>query len=1352
MFLFCQTVFQYGLDPQKRITQYTHDVWKIQQGLPSNSVYEIIQTGPGYLWLATEEGLVRFDGVRFEVLDKKNTKELAVNSIYAICEDRQGNIWIGTYGGGLIGFNPRARTFTTFNKNQGLASDFIMNLFEDKQGGLWIGTDKGLNYLPPHQGKFTTYITGEGLRGNLISCVYEDGEGKLWIGTDGFGVNCLNDGNFTHYTMKEGLSNDTIGDICEDAGGNLCIGTNGGLTLLDVKTGKFTIYTTKEGLSSNRINDLYKDSAGILWIGTYGGGLNRFKDGQFTAYTTGEGLSDDAVWGVYEDREGSLWIGTDTGGLNRLKDGKFTTYTCKDGLSFDYVWSVYEDRKGDLWIGTNGGGLNCMNPENGKFTYYTSKDGLSSDIVWSICEDGDGYLWIGTEDRGLNCLEPRKGKITTYTSKDGLSHNSISAIYEDRKGNLWIGTYGGGLNLLKKPDSGVKGPQPGKPPTFYKVKGFSNEYIQIICQDRAGSLWMGTDGGGLIRLDGPGSSREKITLYTSKDGLSHDNVSYIYEDGMGILWVGTYGGGLNRLDPKNGTFIPITYNDGLFDDVVYTILEDNRGNFWMSCNNGIFRVSKKELNDFCQGKSKRIHSVWYNENDGMASRECRGLCQPPGWKSREGRLWFPTNKGVVMVDPDNIRINRQPPPVLIESIIVDNQKTLMPFKATEKEFVISPGYERFLVEYTGLSFLAPRQVRFKYKLDKYNKDWIVNDNLRTAYFNKIPPGHYRFRVIACNNDGIWNEAGASISIYIKPFFYQTWWFYLVCGLAVILLVLAGFRFRVRQLRRREEELGKLVAQRTYELRQANEIAQQERKKAETANRAKGEFLARMSHEIRTPMNSVMGFSQLLMSTPLNDEQKDYTDSIKRSAEVLISIIDDILDFSLVEAGKLSFQPRDFNPERIAFDVCEVILPRIEDQRVELLCKISDRVPPYVKQDPARFQQVLVNLMSNAAKFTENGEIELAIDVGEEEDQRMKLHCSVRDTGIGIPRDQLNSIFDVFQQVDGSATRKFGGTGLGLAICRQIATHMGGDIQVESIPGKGSTFHFVAWVEKSKKNPGIKPIMTHLQGKRILIVDDNTNSLDILEQILKKHGLFVHQLTESKGVVAALRENLEKETPIDLCILDLTMPGMGGCDVAQQIRSLEPPLSTIPLLASSLPGTWQLIEYRECGFNGFLPKPVRRQKLLKMMQHHLLRENPPAGEDKKKTSRPYFTTNSGNVHILLVEDNPLNQKLATSLLTKAGYLLDVVENGKQAVETYSAAPEKYDLILMDIQMPTMDGREAARRIRDNGFDQVPIIAMTAGIMKRDYEKCIQAGMNDFISKPIRQEVVIKIIEKWLKRKK
>jgi signal transduction histidine kinase/ligand-binding sensor domain-containing protein/CheY-like chemotaxis protein len=1213
------SVFSLALDPHKKITQYIHEIWGIQQGLPQNSVYTIIQTGDGYLWLGTEEGLARFDGVRFKIYDKGNLDQLINNSIYDLYEDREGNLWIGTYGGGLTCLDVKSGEHTLLSKEQGLSNDWIFTIYEDHEGGLWIGTNQGLNYLKGDE--FTIYTTKHGLSHNKILCICEDRDRNLWIGTER-GLNLMNrkDSSFTVYTTEQGLSNDVIASMYVDREGNLWIGTYGGLNLLDPGKGEITRYTKKQGLTNERINSICEDRDGNLWLGTYGGGLNRLdaKNGKITAYTTKNGFPDDTIWKVYEDREGSLWIGTDGGGLNRLRDGKFTTYTTREGLSNNIVWSVYEDGAENLWIGTNGGGLNCLSPKDGKFTAFTGKEGLSGNRVWAIHEDREGNLWVGTDSRGVNRLDAKDGKITTYTTRDGLSNDRITSIYEDREGNLWLGTYGGGLNRLNPTD--------GKVDVFTKKQGLTHDYILTLYEDREGALWIGTELGGISRF-----KNGTFTTYTTKQGLSHNIVNCFYQDRRGNLWIATYGGGLNRF--KDGEFTHITGKEGLFNDRIYVILEDDKGNFWMSCNKGIFRVSKKELEDFCDGKRPGVHCISYNEKDGMKSRECRGSVLPAGWKGGDGKLWFPTAKGVVMIDPNHIKKNPLPPPVVIEKISADHINLEAPFLPAGEQVVFSPGNERFEIHYTGLSFLVPDRVRFQYKLEGYDPQWSDGVDSREAHYTKLPPGNYTFRVKACNNDGIWNETGTSISFYLKPYFYQSWWFYLLCGLVVIFLVYGGHRWRVRQLKKREAELETLVAQRTSQLQKAKEIAQEEREIAEAASRAKSEFLARMSHEIRTPMHIVTGFMEMMTDTNLDEQQMDYAAAVNQSAEAMITIIDDILDFSKIEAGKLAFEPIDFSPEETAFSVCELILPRIGERPIELLCRIGNRVPAYVKQDAGRFRQVLINLMGNAVKFTKKGEIELAIDVEKEEGDRLVLCSKVRDTGIGIPSDKLDSIFEVFQQVDGSTTRKFGGTGLGLSICKQIAKHMEGDIQVESTPGKGSTFYFYARVEKSKRRPIQEPTERDQSGKRL-------------------------PAGESTGT----------------------------------------------------------------------PEPVGA----------VAKE-----EDKEDAGH--------SLHILVAEDNPLNRKLARHMLTGAGYRLDMVENGKQVVEKYISAPGKYDLILMDIQMPEMDGREATRMIREKGFDRVPIIAMTAESMKWDRQKCFDAGMNDYISKPIRREIVFQMIKKWVKQR-
>ncbi len=536
-----------------------------------------------------------------------------------------------------------------------------------------------------------------------------------------------------------------------------------------------------------------------------------------------------------------------------------------------------------------------------------------------------------------------------------------------------------------------------------------------------------------------------------------------------------------------------------------------------------------------------------------------------------------------------------------------------------------------------------------------------------------------------------------------------------------------------------------IARQTKQLRESTLAA-------EAANVAKSQFLAAMSHEIRTPMNGVIGFTDILLTTELDDEQKDSALTIKRSGEALLDIINDILDFSKVEAGQMSLENIDFDPEITAHDVCELIKPRVSAKDIEVICRIDDHLPANVVGDPGRYRQVLINLLGNAAKFTEKGEIELAVAVVSEDDEHITLHNSIRDTGIGIPNDKIDTIFEPFKQADGSTTRKYGGTGLGLSICSKIAKIMEGRIWAESELGKGTIFHFTSVMKKStgKSLPIIASAKT--TGARILIVDDNHTSLEILEGLLAKAKFNVITATSSADAFHCLKNAEQQNSPLDLAILDLNMADGSGYDLAKQIRKSDFSCNKMPLLAYASSNERIAERCKESGFNGFLSKPSRRQVIIRAVEKLLLGDD--TQKDKEKSIVTQYTIREEfkqNIRLLLAEDNLVNQKLANAILTKAGYSLDIVSNGKEAVSTYTAAPESYHAILMDIQMPEMDGLTATRKIREAGFADVPIIAMTANAMKGDRELCLEAGMTDYITKPIKRELVYDVLEKRLFRK-
>ncbi len=747
-----------SVEPGRPLGQYIVQTWGIDEGLPQGTVYAVAQTPDGYVWAATGEGFVRFDGVKFVVFDKAAAAEIRNNITLALLPARDGSLFVGSNGGGLIHFD--GESIHAYTANDGLPTDAVTALYQATDGTLWIGTQKGLARRLP-DGRIMTVSFADQLPHASVTALTEDWSGQLWIGTM-HGIASYKDGRLFRHEA-DGLPTAQILSLCATQDGSVWIGTQGN-GLHRYRSGKFRVYTGADGFPSKSASAIYEDLHGTIWIGTLDKGLGRFREEQFDFDFDGVGLAGKTVNSLLEDREGNLWVGTGQG-LTRLAEGKVLTFGTSQGLLADNVASVHADPTGTLWVGT-GRGLQTLDGSR----RISKEVGLSSDLVLSAWSGRDGSLWVGTLDGGLNWV--RQGQTTVYNTSNGLRSNSVLAAYEDRRGSVWVGTARGLQHIV----NGSLTPETLK---------LSGEAIGSIYEDRSGALWVGTQDGGLNRI-----YAGRVTSFTTRNGLSSDFVLSLYEDSSGALWVGTAGGGLNRY--KGGKWTAITTRQGLFDDSVFAILEDSNGFFWMSCNKGIFRVQRRQLDDVAEGVQSKVSSVAYGKGDGMKSRECNGGTQPVAWKTPDGKLWFATVKGVAMLDPDNIR-SAAAPPVLIEGVFADRHRLN---RANPQP--LAPGTKTVEFHYTGMNFAAPDKLRYQYKLDGFDKEWIDAGSRRVAYYTNIRPGTYQFRVRAANAEGPWNSA--TTTVRFRPFFYQTPWFWAASVLSLVGLAGGAHRSRVHLVR------------------------------------------------------------------------------------------------------------------------------------------------------------------------------------------------------------------------------------------------------------------------------------------------------------------------------------------------------------------------------------------------------------------------------------------------------------------------------------------------------------------------------------------------------------------------
>jgi signal transduction histidine kinase/ligand-binding sensor domain-containing protein/DNA-binding response OmpR family regulator len=1238
---------------------------------------------------------------------------------------------------------------------------------EDEEGQLWIGTSEGLYKFNPQTKKFLAYLHDpkdpKSVIGNNIKALFKDSRGNLWVGAHGSGLSLLHaaTNSFINFYNDEKQANslcqNDILSLNEDDGGNLWIGTeNGGLAILDYKHQTFSCHTTNpndgRGINNNSIYSIYKDDHDNLWVGTYAGGINflpRYGK-KFTHLKQIPGrnsLINNNVLSLGGDSDGNLWIGTDGGGLDRFQPGKnsFTHFIHDpknvNTISSNVVFSIIEVDPQTLAIGYLKGGFDLYGRMTGTFTHHLPEKGntnsLSNIHVITSFKDRFGKLWFGSPgspDGALTMFDVQTKKFKHYrhnpNDPKSLSHNGVPVIYEDRQGSLWVGTEDG-LNLFDRETE-----------TFKRFK------------------------------HNPRNS----------NSLSNDLIFSLYEDTQGNFWVGTSGGGLNLLDRKTETFKQFSGNNDLSYTTIYGILEDAHGYLWLSTNNGISKFDTR---------SKLFRN--YDITDGVQGNEFRFNA---AYKTADGVMYFGGPNGLNAFHPDSIKDNPIVPPVHITNFQIFNKDVHVGEKESplhrdiEDTHKITLSYKQsvFSFDFAALNFIAPQKNQYAYKMEGFDKEWILTKNLRKATYTNLNPGTYTFKVKASNNDGLWNEKGAAIQLVITPPYWKTWWF-----IMSLLLLIAGFVYvfiwaRMRDINRIKSKLEQQVKDQTAAVigqkealeaqaenmfalndqlqaqtdfltslndelnsQKAESVAKREeaekaRQDAEKANQAKSIFLATMSHEIRTPMNGVLGMASLLAETTLTEEQQEYTDTIRSSGEALLTVINDILDFSKIESGNLELDNHSFDLRQCVEEVMDLFAGKSAQKKIDLVYQIDYQIPAQISGDSHRLRQILINLMGNAMKFTHQGEIFVGIDLVKMQDKEIELAFHVRDTGIGIPEDKISRLFKAFSQVDSSTTRKYGGTGLGLIISQRLVELMGGVIWVESKPGLGTTFSFTLKTMISQEiiRQYVHYSMEGNEGKNVLVIDDNLTNLTILKSQLELWKLV--PVLASSGPEALV---LLMKQSFDLVITDMQMPEMDGIQLAQKIKAAN---EKLPVILLSSVGDESRKKYPELFFS-ILNKPVK--------QHQLYR-------DIQQALRPYGTTKGSNaseqktqrvlsedfakkypLKIMLAEDNPVNQKLTIRVLNKLGYgHIEVAQNGLEAVEKFHDA--FYDVILMDVQMPEMDGLEATRLIRAKHYHQPVIISMTANATQADRDVCIQAGMNDFISKPIKLEDLLHALEKACER--
>ena len=1340
----------------------------MENGLSANLVFTVIQDKSGYIWLSTENGLNRYDGYNFKVFRHNPNDPNSPSGALAraIHQDGSGNIWLGTFSNGLDLYDPATQGFRQYRHVAGdsnsIASDSIWTLNSTDDGKLLIGTyDAGIDVLDTKTGRITHRPAHSGPAAptdNRINSIFIDHEKHVWLGT-GSGLDEFDpDGLIPtrHFTVCGGATDCSVWGVAEDDQHRLWIATQRGPYLYIPGQATVTHVHFQHGdyaaLDNTFLHSVMIDDKGNIWFGSVLAGVFLVHKGDDFVQQFGlqvgnvSDFSSNDVWGLYEDSAGIVWIATDTGvdlvdpnilNLNFIKPSAVRNHP-KDAT--DSVTAVAQ-YKNDILIGSFGAiyqaplGVNSMDA----VSLFTTVDRKHFGEVRSLYPDDSGGLYAGTQWGYLLRLDPHGHIVDSRQPINGRKGRDIHRILKHGDDSFYLATFGNGL-LDYDWHSGRAATITGPDRTSLQP----DDIVEDLLAPTPERLWAGTFRG-LFKVDTTTNRSIQIPM---TPGNIEPVVQGLYEDSQHTLWVATYDGLWKIHLDRNGD--PVSSPEplpALSHIQLLSVQQDSDGSLWLGTINSLIRFDPRDGSMLTLGGAQGSPITEYYSYGHL--------------RDSDGHLWYGGAQGALSFLPQLLRPNRHPPQVIMSDAIVYRDGKPQDVRISAGS-ALTLSYKDVITTFdvSAADFGSSTANTYSYRLVGFQPQWTPPSSEHLITFTNLNPGRYRLEVRAANNWGTWSAVPAALELIVLPPWWRTWWAYTIYLLIIIGSAIAYVYSLKRKIVREKavsaslreaneiksnfvEKLEVQVREATQELRETLqgvnlknaelEIAQ---RRAAEGEQVKSQFLANMSHELRTPLTGVLGYTKLLTSTNLNSEQKDYVGTIRVSSEALLAIINDTLDLSRLEAGKLLIDEVDFDLLELIESTLELLAPIAYQKRLELIRVVPPDAPLHLRGDPLRMRQVLTNLLSNAIKFTESGSVCLEVNVLEQTERDATIGFRIVDTGIGIPEGEIGQLFNAYNRGRISTRHQVEGTGLGLAICKKLLDLMGGTVGVESRVGVGSTFHFQVKFRLQKHAAPRQQLPRKLS---ILLYDKHPLSNAAWKASLTRLGADVRDVAELESLMA-----LQAEAAV-LSLSERELAHLG--ELKQKFSPALPPM----LILAPRIDRQTLKDLSEALYHRVLSKTAREKtvylELQSLVQHAIHTPEPTAETRPKPSVAPAPAADAPLV--LVADDNRINRRLLVTMLNQSGFRTAEAGNGIELLDLAARGP--FQAAILDIHMPGMDGIETATRLRIAYGEQTPpIIAMSADVLPGGPGGPQQGLMDDFLMKPFNEQQLVDLLRMHIER--